>query len=94
MNKKILSYLKTFFEAFVDVGSGFFVALLVQVTIIPYLFDIQYTGIQSIGIVFIFMIVSMIRSTLWRRYFKNRYKDKMKKQLINNNYCGYCKKGN
>ena len=70
------SNLKSFFEAFVGVGSGFFVSLAVQLTLKPWLFDIEFTGHQSIGIVFVFMCVSIIRSTLWRRFFKNRYKRK------------------
>ena len=36
------SWLKTIFEAWIDVGSGFFVALLVQLTLIPLFFGISF----------------------------------------------------
>lgn len=94
LNKKtIRSNLKTGFEAAIDIGSGFFIALLVQITLIPWIFDVQFSGIQNIGIVFTFMCVSLIRSFLWRRYFKHRYKIKTKLQLLQTGYCNYCKRG-
>lgn len=91
--KKLKSYLKTIFEAAVDIGSGFFIALLVQMTLIPYLFDVEFNNTQNVGIVFTFMVVSLIRSTLWRRYFKNRYKLKSKLEYLEKGYCNYCKRG-
>lgn len=93
MNKKINSYLKTIFEAAIDIGSGFFIALLVQVTLIPWLFNVEFNNTQNVGIVFTFMVVSLIRSTLWRRYFKNRYKQKTKLKYLEKGYCNYCKRG-
>tara|TARA_R110002012_G_scaffold202730_1_gene371912 strand:- start:103 stop:420 length:318 start_codon:yes stop_codon:yes gene_type:complete len=93
LKRSIKSNLKTVFEAAIDIGSGFFLALLVQLTLIPYLFNIQFNTQQSIGIVFTFMIVSLIRSTLWRRFFRHRYKQKAELELLKNNYCNYCKRG-
>jgi hypothetical protein len=93
LKKSLKSNLKTVFEAAIDIGSGFFIALLVQLTLIPYLFNIEFNTNQSIGIVFTFMIVSLIRSTLWRRFFKNRHKQKAELELLRDNYCNYCKRG-
>lgn len=89
----LISNFKTMFEATVDIGSGFFIALLVQITLIPWLFNVEFNNTQNIGIVFTFMCVSLIRSTLWRRYFRHRYKQKAKLELLENEYCKYCKRG-
>ena len=40
LSPSLKSNLKTIFEAAIDIGSGFFIALLVQLTLIPYLFNI------------------------------------------------------
>ena len=86
------SWLKTIFEAWIDVGSGFFVALLVQLTLIPLFFGISFSGVQNVGIVFTFTVASIIRSTLWRRFFKNRYKNKTKQLFNNSGFCLTCKR--
>lgn len=93
LNPSLKSNLKTIFEATVDIGSGFFVALAVQFTLIPYLFNIEFNNTQNVGIVFTFMCVSLIRSTLWRRFFRARYKRKALKELETTGYCKYCKRG-
>ena len=85
LSPSLKSNLKTIFEAAIDIGSGFFIALLVQITLIPYLFDIEFNNTQNIGIVF--------RSTLWRRFFRARYKRKAELELLKNKYCNYCKRG-
>ena len=86
------SWFKSMFEAWIDVGSGFFVALIVQLTLIPWIFKIEFTGVQNVGIVFTFMCVSIIRSTLWRKFFKNRYKNKTKEVFNNSGFCIICKR--
>ena len=91
--KSLISNLKTIFEATIDVGSGFFIALLVQITLIPWLFNVEFTNDQNIGIVLTFTVVSILRSTLWRRFFKHRYKQKTKLKLLETGYCNYCKRG-
>lgn len=88
--RRIRSWLKTIFEAGIDVGSGFFLALLTQLTLIPWIFDIEFTGIQSVGIVITFTCVSIIRSTLWRRFFKNRHKVKTELTLYKTGVCPTC----
>ena len=77
LKRLLISNFKTIFEATVDIGSGFFIALLVQITLIPWLFNVEFNNTQNIGIVFTFMCVSLIRSTLWRRYFRHRYKQRV-----------------
>ena len=58
-------------ESVIDVGSGFFLAVIIQLTIFP-LFDLHPTILDSMGIAIIFTIVSMTRSALWRRFFRKR----------------------
>ena len=60
-----------FLESFIDVGSGFILSLLIQIIIFPW-FGLYPTIWDSIGISLIFTCVSIIRSALWRRYFKSR----------------------
>ena len=59
------------FESVIDVGSGFILAILIQMFIFP-LFDLYPSIFDSMGIALIFTVVSMTRSALWRRYFRKR----------------------
>jgi len=59
-------------ESFIDVGSGFILAILIQIFIFP-LFKLYPTIIDSINIALIFTLVSITRSWLWRLIFR-RYK--------------------
>ena len=59
------------FESIIDVGSGFILAVLIQLFIFP-LFDLYPSILDSMGIALIFTVVSMTRSALWRRYFRKR----------------------
>jgi len=63
--------MKDIFESIVDVGSGFILAILIQMFIFP-LFDLHPSIFDSMGIALIFTVVSMTRSALWRRYFRRR----------------------
>ena len=58
-------------ESVIDVGSGFFLSIIIQITIFP-LFDLHPSIFDSLGIALIFTVVSMTRSALWRRYFRKR----------------------
>ena len=58
-------------ESVIDVGSGFLLAIIVQLIVFP-LFDLYPSILDSMGIALVFTIVSMIRSALWRRYFRMR----------------------
>lgn len=58
-------------ESIIDVGSGFILAIVIQLLIFPY-FNLHPTILDSIGIALIFTLVSMIRSFLWRLYFNER----------------------
>jgi len=60
-----------FVESIIDVGSGFILSLLIQIIIFPW-FGLYPTIWDSMGITLIFTVVSIIRSALWRRYFKSR----------------------
>jgi len=56
-------------ESIIDVGSGFILAILIQLLIFP-LFGLHPTILDSIGIALIFTVVSMIRSAVWRWWFR------------------------
>ena len=60
-------------ESVIDVGSGFFLAVIIQLTIFP-LFDLHPTIFENFQIALIFTLVSMTRSALWRRFFRKRKK--------------------
>ena len=62
---------KDIFESMIDVGSGFFLAIIIQLTIFP-LFDLHPTIFENFQIAIIFTIVSMTSSALWRRFFRKR----------------------
>ena len=61
--------MKSFIESFIDVGSGFILAILIQLYIFPF-FGLYPTIIDSIGIALLFTGVSITRSWLWRMAFK------------------------
>ena len=56
-------------ESFIDVGSGFLLAILVQVLFFPF-FGLYPTVLDSIGIALIFTGVSITRPWIWRLVFK------------------------
>tara|TARA_S200002703_G_C3766076_1_gene235822 strand:+ start:864 stop:1055 length:192 start_codon:yes stop_codon:yes gene_type:complete len=56
-------------ESLIDVGSGFILAILIQLYIFPF-FGLYPTILDSLGIAFIFTIVSITRSWMWRLVFK------------------------
>ena len=58
-------------ESVIDVGSGFFLSIIIQITIFP-LFDLHPTIFENFQIALIFTVVSITRSTLWRRFFRKR----------------------
>tara|TARA_Y100000296_G_scaffold7031_1_gene8435 strand:- start:330 stop:539 length:210 start_codon:yes stop_codon:yes gene_type:complete len=58
-------------ESVIDVGSGFFLSILIQLTIFP-LFNMHPTIFENFQIALIFTVVSMTRSALWRRFFRGR----------------------
>jgi hypothetical protein len=62
---------KDVFESVIDVGSGFFLSILIQLTIFP-LFNMHPTIFENFQIALIFTAVSMTRSALWRRFFRGR----------------------
>ena len=61
-------------ESVIDVGSGFFLAVIIQLTIFPF-FDLHPSIFDSMGIAIIFTIVSMTRSALWRRFLEREKND-------------------
>jgi|TARA_R110000803_G_scaffold64062_2_gene124875 hypothetical protein len=62
-------YKRCFIESFIDVGSGLILAILIQLYIFPF-FGLYPTIWDSIGIALIFTFVSIIRSSIWRTFFR------------------------
>ena len=62
---------KDIIESIIDVGSGFILAILIQLLIFP-LFGLHPTILDSIGIALIFTVFSMTRSAIWRWYFRKK----------------------
>jgi hypothetical protein len=56
-------------ESILDVGSGFFLAVSIQILIFP-LFGLEATIFENFQIALIFTLVSMTRSAVWRWYFR------------------------
>ena len=62
-------FLRSLIESIIDVGSGFVLAILIQLYIFP-LFGLYPSILDSIGIALIFTGVSITRSWIWRIIFK------------------------
>jgi len=63
--------LKILIESFIDIGSGFLLAIAIQIFIFPF-FGLYPSILDSIHIALIFTGVSMIRSWIWRCYFRRQ----------------------
>jgi|TARA_R100000655_G_scaffold42541_1_gene78555 hypothetical protein len=62
--------MRSLIESIIDVGSGFILAVLIQLYIFPF-FNLYPSILDSLGIALIFTAVSITRSWLWRLAFKN-----------------------
>ena len=61
--------IRCFIESFIDVGSGLILAILIQLYIFPF-FGLYPTIWDSLHIALIFTVVSIIRSSIWRNFFR------------------------
>ena len=61
--------IRCFIESFIDVGSGLILAILIQLYIFPF-FGLYPTIWDSLHIALIFTAVSIIRSSIWRHFFR------------------------
>ena len=73
-------------ESFIDVGSGFILAVLIQLLIFP-LFDLHPSILDSIGIALIFTVVSITRSWIWRLVFTKYKRPQSTYQINFDDYC-------
>jgi len=64
--------IRCFIESCIDVGSGLVLAILIQLYIFPF-FGLYPSILDSLGIALIFTAVSIIRSSIWRHFFR-RYR--------------------
>lgn len=61
--------LESFIESCLNVGSGFFVALLVwRFVVVPYL-GLEVSWHQNLSVTTLFTVVSVVRGYIWRRFF-------------------------
>ena len=79
--------MRSLIESLIDVGSGFILAILIQLLIFP-LFGLYPTILDSMGIALIFTVVSITRSWIWRLVFTKYKKPPATYQI---NYDDYCK---
>ena len=79
--------MRSLIESLIDVGSGFILAVLIQLLVFP-LFDLYPTIFDSMGIALIFTVVSITRSWIWRLVFTKYKKSPATYQI---NYDDYCK---
>jgi len=78
--------MRSLIESFIDVGSGFILAILIQLLIFP-LFGLYPTILDSMGIALIFTVVSITRSWIWRLVFKKYKKPQATYQINFDDYC-------
>ena len=78
--------MRSFIESFIDVGSGFGLAVLIQLLVFP-LFDLYPTIFDSMGIALIFTVVSITRSWIWRLVFTKYKKPPATYQINFDDYC-------
>ena len=63
--------LNSLIESIIDVGSGFLLAVAIQIFIFPF-FALHPSILDSIGFALIFTVISMLRSWVWRSYFRRQ----------------------
>ncbi len=78
--------MRSFIESFIDVGSGFGLAVLIQLYIFP-VFGLYPTIMDTIHIALIFTVVSITRSWLWRLVFIRYKKPQATYQINFDDYC-------
>lgn len=74
------SRLESAIESGLNIGSGFFISLLVWIYIVGPLYNIETKMLENLGITSIFTVVSVIRSYVWRRLFNYRVRQKLLNQ--------------
>jgi len=78
--------MRSFIESFIDVGSGFGLAVLIQLYIFPF-FGLYPTIMDTIFIALIFTVVSITRSWLCRLVFIRYKKPQATYQINFDDYC-------
>ena len=78
--------MRSFIESLIDVGSGFILAILIQILIFP-LFGLYPSILDSMGIALIFTVVSITRSWIWRLVFTKYKKSQATFQINFDDYC-------
>jgi len=64
--------LESFIEQCFNIGSGFFISLMLWVLVVAPLWDLEVTFLDNLEITGLFTVVSVARSYVWRRYFNKR----------------------
>ena len=63
---------KSMFESFCNVGSGFIMAYLSWLFVIPVIFDMKTIAEQGLGVTLYFTTLSIVRGYIWRRHFNEK----------------------
>jgi len=63
---------KSLFESCCNVGSGFLIAYLSWVFIIPRIFNMDTIGDQGFLVTCYFTTISVVRGYIWRRFFNKQ----------------------
>ena len=61
--------IESLIESSVNIGSGWFVSLLLWIFVVTPWMDIEPILLDSLAVTGLFTVVSIIRSYLWRRFF-------------------------
>lgn len=79
MHKHSQSRIESMVESWANIGSGFFISLLMWVYVVSPIWDIETTPLDNLSIVCLFTVTSILRSYVWRRWFNRRLHAKLDK---------------
>ena len=83
MEELLQSRVESFVENLLSTGSGFILAYLSWLYLIPVVFEIETNPAQGLGITTFFTVLSIARGFLWRRYFNGRVRKRIHKWYVN-----------
>ncbi len=65
-----------------NIGSGFVIAWILTMFVLPYFGFVEVTVTDGFWITVIFTTVSLLRSYIWRRYFNKRASSDISKAMV------------
>lgn len=73
------SRLESMVESWANIGSGFFISLLMWSFVVAPLWGLDTSPLDNLGITGLFTVTSVLRSYVWRRWFNRRLHTKLEK---------------